>query len=75
MVREDYKGFTLRATPPLRKGQTWRVAGTVAKERDEAIRTHNFVRADTYTDRDDATAVSLRKGRQLVAERGDDLFD
>lgn len=73
IATEDYEGFELRAAP-RREDNGWRVAGSVALTRDGETRVHEFVRADTYPGRDDAGQVSLRKGRQLVDEQGENLF-
>lgn len=73
VAREDHEGFELRAAP-IREGNVWRVAGTVAKTEDGEERTYDFVRADTYPSQDDAAAVSLRKARQIVDEQGDTLW-
>lgn len=72
-ARENYGGFELRAAP-TKDPNGWRVAGSVAKEVGGEVKVHQFVRADTYPNHDDAVTVSLRKGRQLVDERGDALF-
>lgn len=68
-ARESYKTFELRAAP-IREGDVWRVAGTIAKIESGEEETQDFVRADTYASQDDAVAVSLRKARQIVDEQG-----
>lgn len=73
VARESHQGFELRAAP-IREGNVWRVAGSIAKVEAGDARTHDFVRADTYPSQDDAAAASLRKARQIVAEQGEALF-
>ena len=73
-ARESYKGCELEAVP-VQDGGRWRVAGSVVKTIDGAEKRHDFVRADTFPDRDDAAAVSLSKGRLLVDQMGDKLFE
>lgn len=72
-AREHYKGFDLSAAP-IREGAAWRVAGSIVKDMEGVPKQHEFVRADTYPNRDDAIATSLQKARLLVDERGDGLF-
>lgn len=70
---EDYAGFEIQATP-IREAEGWRVAGRVVWRRDGDVLQHEFVRADSFPVADNATAMSLDKGRQLIDERGDTLF-
>jgi hypothetical protein len=70
---ETYKGFTIRPTPrPV--GSEFQLAGAIEKEIDGALKTHEFVRADRLSSRDEAIRFALAKGRQLVDEQGDGLF-
>lgn len=73
-ARETYKGYELQAIPVQDAGR-WRVAGAVVKTVDGVEKRHDFVRADTFPDRKDAVAVSLTKGRLLVDQVGDKLFE
>lgn len=70
----EHNGFTVRAEPYKSEGGQFQTAGTVLKEVDGETREHRFVRADRFGSVDDATTVSLQKGRQLVDELGDRLF-
>lgn len=72
--KEDYKGFELLAAPVKDAGR-WRVAGSVIKRADGQEQRHDFVRADTFPERDDAVAVTLTKGRLLVDQLGDRVFE
>lgn len=71
--REIYQGLELLARP-VQEGGTWRVAGTIRRPGDEQGPGHDFVRADTMADRDEATRMSLLKARQLVDEQGEGLL-
>lgn len=71
---EDYNGYRIEAIP-RREDQGWRVAGRIAREVDGTVKSHEFIRADLYPGKDDAVGVCLQKGRKLVDERGDRLFD
>jgi hypothetical protein len=70
----EHRGFTIRAEPYKAEGGQYQVAGTVLKEIDGEPREHSFVRADRLASLDDATAMSLQKGRQIVDEQGERLF-
>ncbi|MBO6718328.1 MAG: hypothetical protein JJ913_10270 [Rhizobiaceae bacterium] len=69
----EHKGFLIRATPYKEDGQ-YQTCGVVTKEVDGELKEHRFVRADKTTSVEDAIAISLRKGRQIVDEQGDAIF-
>jgi hypothetical protein len=70
---EDYKGFTIKATP-IPVGREFQLAGVIEKEIGGELKTHKFVRADRLSSRDEAASRAIDKGRQLVDEQGDRLF-
>jgi hypothetical protein len=70
---EEYKGFTIAAQPYKQEGQ-WQLAGIISKEIDGTMREHKFVRADRFTDRDEAVTTALAKARQIIDEQGASLF-
>lgn len=65
-----YNGFTIRAEPFEARGQH-QLAGVISKTIDGVEKTHRFIRADTFPDRDTAIDFAHRKGRQIVDEQGD----
>jgi hypothetical protein len=69
----EHKGYTIRATPYQESGQ-YQTCGVITKEIDGALKEHRFVRADKTTSVEDAIAISLRKGRQIIDEQGDAIF-
>ncbi|MCP1675243.1 hypothetical protein J2T57_002391 [Natronocella acetinitrilica] len=71
---EDYKDYLIEATP-LRDAAGWRVSGRISQGSGESRQVHDFTRADTSPNQDDIVAMTLRKGRQLIDERGAQLFD
>ena len=73
MASETYEGFEIRAAP-ISEANGWRVSGTISKTIDGDEKTHQFVRADTCSDADSAAAMTLRKAKQLIDERGDAIF-
>lgn len=70
---EEYKGYTIRATPkPL--GSEFQLAGRIEKEIGGETKAYDFVRADRMNSREDAVALGLSKARQIVDEQGDKMF-
>ena len=70
---EAYKGLILRAAPEP-EGAQFRLAGVIIKETGDGDLERHFVRADLFTDPDEAIDFALRKGRQIIDEQGDRLF-
>ena len=70
---EEYKGYTIRATP-MSAGSEYQLAGRIEKEVDGELKVHEFVRADRMSSRDEAVSFAFAKGRQLIDEQGNELF-
>jgi hypothetical protein len=70
---EDYKGFTIKATPMVVERE-FQLAGVIEKEMGGELKSYKFVRADRLSSRDEAASRAIDKGRQLVDEQGDRLF-
>jgi hypothetical protein len=70
---ESYKGFTIRATT-MPAGSEFQLAGTVEKDIDGELKTYPFVRADRFSSKTDAQSAALAKGRQIIDEQGDRVF-
>lgn len=70
---QEYKGYTIVAAPRSDAGQ-WLTAGTIRREVDGEMLTHDFIRADRHPDLDTAVTHSERKARQIIDEQGDGLF-
>ena len=70
---EEYKGFTIRPTP-MSVGSEYQLAGRIEKDVDGELKTYDFVRADRMSSRDDAVALALSKGKQIIDEQGVSLF-
>jgi hypothetical protein len=68
-----YKDLTIYPQVQSEGGQ-WRVAGIIAKGDGDAAVEHHFIRADLLSSHDEAEAFAVRKGRQIIDERGDRLF-
>ncbi len=70
----NYKGCTIY--PWVREeGGQWRIAGVISKQLGDETLEHNFIRADLLTSRDEAEAFAVRKGKQILDERGDRIFE
>lgn len=68
-----YQGYEI--TPcPAKDGGQYRVSAIIRKEVGGEMKEHKLVRADTMSDLDEATTVSLRKAKQLIDEQGEGLF-
>lgn len=70
----EHKGFRIEAQPYAEAGQ-YQVAGLISKEIAGEIKTHRFVRADRFGTPEEAAEFSLMKGRQIIDQQGDRLFD
>jgi hypothetical protein len=70
----EHKGFLVRATP-YKEGGQFQTCGVVSKEIDGVTKEHRFIRADRFTTLEDAVSVSLSKGKQLIDEQGERIFD
>jgi len=69
----EYRGYTVTPTPQKDAGG-WRVAGTISKEIDGQRKTHHFVRADVFPDREAVVAMTIEKAKRIIDEQGDRLF-
>lgn len=65
----EYKGYVIEAHP-YKEGGQFQLAGTISKDGQ----THRFVRADKFTDRDEAADIAISKGQLIVDQNGDRLF-
>lgn len=70
----EHKGFTIEARPYRETGQ-FQVAGVIAKGEGEARREHKFIRADRFPSVEEAADFALLKGRQIIDQQGDRVFD
>ena len=70
----EHKGFTIEARPYKESGQ-FQVAGVIAKGEGEARKEHKFIRADRFPSIEEAADFALMKGRQIVDQQGDRVFD
>ncbi|MEZ5666914.1 MAG: HlyU family transcriptional regulator [Alphaproteobacteria bacterium] len=69
----EYEGLVIRAAPESAGGQ-WRLAGVIEKQTEAGTLERVFQRADTFASRDEAESYAVRKGKQIIDERGPALF-
>ncbi len=69
----EYKGCSIRPAP-RRQGSGWLLAGVITKTFPDGVKEHVFVRADTFTSRDEAAAFAVTKAKQIIDEQGDRIF-
>jgi hypothetical protein len=70
----EHKGFTIEARP-YKEGGQFQVAGVIVKGEGEARKQHKFIRADRFPSIEEAADFALMKGRQIVDQQGDRIFD
>jgi hypothetical protein len=69
----EHNGFTIRATPYQENGQ-WQMCGVIEKEIMGEMKSHRFIRADKFGNRDEAAEFTLNKARQIINQSGDGVF-
>jgi hypothetical protein len=70
---QDYKGFSIIATP-IKEGGQWRLAGTITKEIGGALKEHKFIRADLFSSKDEAEQFTVSKAQLIIDQSGDSIF-
>jgi hypothetical protein len=69
----EYKGYQIIAAPFPARDQ-FQTSGKIEKETPEGLKTHAFIRADTYANWDDAVAFTITKAKQIIDQQGDRMF-
>ena len=69
----EHEGFTIHATPYQAEGQ-WQMCGVIEKEVDGEMKSHRFIRADRFPDKDTAVEMTFMKARQIIEQGGTRLF-
>jgi hypothetical protein len=70
---QDYKGYTI-IVAPRQEGNVWVVAGKIRKDGPDGPQEYDFIRADSYPDRQPAAEFTLMKARQIIDNEGDMIF-
>ena len=69
----EYQGYIIKPAPKS-QGSQFITAGIIEKEFADGIKSQTFIRADTHTSHDDASAHAISKAQQIINEQGDKLF-
>ncbi len=69
----EYKGSTIQPAPRRERGQ-WLTAGSISKEFPDGPKSQHFVRAETHAGAESARDFAIVKAKQIIDERGDQLF-
>ncbi len=69
----EYNGYTIQAAP-RREGGQWLTAGVISKDFPEGAKSQHFVRAETHAGAEQASEFAVIKAKQIIDERGDQLF-
>lgn len=72
--RIEHNGFVIIARP-YKVGGEYQTAGLITREIGGVLREHGFVRAERHGTLEAAGDYSLTKGRQIVDQLGERLFD
>lgn len=70
----EHKGFLIRATPFKESGQ-YQTCGVISKEVGGVLKEHKFIRADRFPALETAAEIAISKGKQIVDEQGDRIFN
>jgi hypothetical protein len=70
----EYNGYRIIAAPFADGGQ-YQTAGRIEKDVGDTVKEHRFIRAEKHPSRDDAVSFSVTKGKQIVDQQGDRMFD
>ena len=70
----EHEGFVIRATP-YKEGTEFQTCGVVSKEIDGETKEHRFVRAERFPTLEGAAEHSITKGKQIVDQQGERVFD
>ena len=70
----EHKGFTIEAQP-YKEGGQYQLAGLIWKDIGGVRKEHKFIRSDRFAGLDEAADFALVKGRQIIDERGERMFD
>ena len=74
MKQVEHEGFVIRATP-YKEGAEFQTCGVVSKEINGEAKEHRFVRAERFPTMEGAAEHSITKGKQIVDQQGERVFD
>lgn len=71
---EDYQGYIITGIE-MKQGSEFILAGTISKQFDDELKVKKFIRADRLHSADQANQATIKKGKQIIDQSGDGLFD
>ncbi len=71
---EDYLGYKIQALDLKQENETL-LSGRIIKKIGDKVLEKDFIRADRMNSKEQALKASLAKGRQIIDQEGDRLFD
>jgi len=69
----EHEGYNV-ATTPIPEGGQYRLSALITKEIDGEVLQHRLIRADLFTNTQDASQAAIRKAKQVISEQGDKMF-
>lgn len=69
----EYNGYRIRPAPYAVEGQ-FQTAGIIEKDFPDGAKEHRFVRAERHGSKEEAASFALSKGRQIIDQLGDRIF-
>lgn len=70
----EHNGYRIRPAPFRAEGQ-FQTAGIIEKDFPEGVREHRFIRAEKHASKEEAEAFAITKGKQIIDEQGDRIFE
>jgi hypothetical protein len=70
----EHEGFLIEAQP-YKEGGQYQTAGVISKTIGGTRKEHRFVRADRFGSIEEAADFALHKGRQIIDQQGERMFD
>ncbi len=71
---EIHDGFRIYPEPAKEAGQ-YRLGARIVKEVGGSEKSHHLIRADTFSNPDQAAEAAVAKAKQLIDQMGDRLFN
>lgn len=70
----EYNGYRVRPTP-FAASAGYQTSGVIEKDFSDGAKAYPFIRAETHPSRDEAASFAITKGKQIIDEQGDQVFD
>ncbi len=71
---DDYKGFIISAIE-MKSGSEFQLFGKIEKEINGELKIKEFIRADKLSSIEEVRRFTHKKGRQIIDEQGEKLFN